>query len=281
MFEVQHITSFDLPELAPYRTLKLQAEQRQQGIFVVESEKVTRRLLASKLEVVSVILPETLLPDFAEALNRRSDVVKVYCAPKAVLETLTGYYMYQGILGIGRMPAQPTVECLLEKKLRKEDDAARSSLPLLLVAADGIANSQNMGVLVRNSAGFSADGLLVAENSCSPFLRRAVSASMGTIFEFPAVEVSLAETLKVLRTRGVRCVAAHPHVNEKTISDTDFTVDCCVVFGSEGQGIRPEILKLCDEAVTIPMAGNVDSLNVGSASAVFLYEVARQRGTNL
>src|SRR4051794_1358976 len=108
MFEVQHITSFDLPELAPYRTLKLQAEQRQQGIFVVESEKVTRRLLGSKLDVVSVILPETLLPDFAEALNQRSEVVKVYCAPKAVLETLTGYYMYQGILGIGRMPVQPT-----------------------------------------------------------------------------------------------------------------------------------------------------------------------------
>lgn len=274
MFEVQHITSFDLPELAPYRTLKLQAEQRQQGIFVVESEKVTRRLLGSKLEVVSVILPETLLPDFEQALNARPDVVKVYCAPKAVLETLTGYFMYQGILGIGRMPVQPTVAELLGKK----DDAARSSLPLLLVAADGIANSQNMGVLVRNAAGFSADGLLVAENSCSPFLRRAVSASMGTIFEFPAVDVSLAETLKVLRTRGVRCVAAHPHVNEKIISETDFTGDCCVVFGSEGQGIRSEILELCDEAVMIPMAASVDSLNVGSASAVFLYEVARQRG---
>src|SRR5207249_2654560 len=102
---------------------------------------------------------------------------------------------------------------------------------------------------------------------------------MGAIFEFPAVDVVyLGETLKVLRARGVRCIAAHPHVNKQTVSETDFTKDCCVVFGSEGQGIRPEILDLCDEAVTIPMAGNVDSLNVGSASAVFLYEVMRQRG---
>src|SRR4051794_20619639 len=103
MFEVQHITSFDLPELAPYRTLKLQAEQRQQGIFVVESEKVTRRLLGSKLEVVSIVLPELSLTDFTDALNQRPEVVRVYCVPKAVLETLTGYFMYQGILGIGRM----------------------------------------------------------------------------------------------------------------------------------------------------------------------------------
>jgi tRNA G18 (ribose-2'-O)-methylase SpoU len=136
-----------------------------------------------------------------------------------------------------------------------------------------------MGVLVRNCAGFSADGLLVGENSCSPFLRRAVAASMGTIFEFPALDVvSLAETLKVLRARGIRCVAAHPHVNRRTLWESDFMRDCCVVLGSEAQGIRPEILDLCDEAVTIPMAGNVDSLNVGSASAVFLYEAARQRG---
>jgi len=274
MFEVQHITSFDLPELAVYRTLKFQAEQREQGIFVAESEKVTRRLLESKLGVVSVVLPEPSLPDFTEALKRRPEMVRVYCAPKALLEKLTGYAMYQGILAVGRVPAQPTLESFIDKT----DPAARGSRPLLLVAADGIANSQNMGVLVRNSAGFSADGLLVGENSCSPFLRRAVAASMGTIFEFPAVDVaSLAEALKILRAHGIRCVAAHPHVNEQTSWDADFTRDCCVVFGSEGQGIRPEILDLCDEAVTIPMAGNVDSLNVGSASAVFLYEAARQR----
>src|SRR5436190_13272605 len=143
MFEVRHITSFDLPELAPYRTLKFQVEQRAQGIFVAESEKVTRRLLESKLQVVSIIVPETLLPDFTESLNRRPETVRVYCAPKAVLETLTGYAMYQGILGIGRIPQQPTLEQLLESsraadlRTGKMTSARR---PLFLVAADGIAN---------------------------------------------------------------------------------------------------------------------------------------------
>ena len=54
--------------------------------------------------------------------------------------------------------------------------------------------------------------------------------------------------------------------------------DACVVFGAEGTGIRPEVLAACDEAVSIPMAGTVDSLNVGAAAAVFLYEANRQRG---
>lgn len=151
--------------------------------------------------------------------------------------------------------------------------------PLLLVAADGIANSQNVGVLVRNCAAFSATALLTAENSCSPWLRRAVGASVGTIFRLPAIELTdLCETLRTLKERGIWCVAAHPHTDRRTLLAADFRRDVCVVFGAEGEGIRPEVLELCDEAVAIPMAAGVDSLNVGSASAVFLYEVTRQRG---
>jgi tRNA G18 (ribose-2'-O)-methylase SpoU len=74
-------------------------------------------------------------------------------------------------------------------------------------------------------------------------------------------------------------VAAHPHTDRKILSQADFTGDCCLVFGSEGTGISPAVLAACDEAVAIPMPPAVDSLNVGAAAAVFLYEVARQRGT--
>jgi TrmH family RNA methyltransferase len=63
-----------------------------------------------------------------------------------------------------------------------------------------------------------------------------------------------------------------------TLSRADFTGDCCIVFGSEGQGLTPNVLAACDEAVAVPMAADVDSLNVGSAAAVFLYEASRQRG---
>jgi tRNA G18 (ribose-2'-O)-methylase SpoU len=75
----------------------------------------------------------------------------------------------------------------------------------------------------------------------------------------------------------VRSIAAHPHTGGSTIRDADLTRDCCVIFGSEGIGLSREVLAACDEAVAIPMSNEVDSLNVGSAAAVFLYEVARQR----
>ena len=61
------------------------------------------------------------------------------------------------------------------------------------------------------------------------------------------------------------------------MSQADFSGDCCLVFGSEGDGISPVVLAACDETVAIPMSSTVDSLNVGAAAAVFLYEAARQR----
>jgi TrmH family RNA methyltransferase len=75
----------------------------------------------------------------------------------------------------------------------------------------------------------------------------------------------------------VHCIAAHPHTDQRTLSQADFSRDCCVVFGAEGTGISPAVLAACDEAVAIPMPPSVDSLNVASAAAVFLYEAQRQR----
>ena len=156
-----------------------------------------------------------------------------------------------------------------------------SPRPFLLAAVDALANAENLGVLVRNSVAFGVQALLVSETSSSPFLRRAVRSSMGTIFQMPVVELtSLADTVQELRRRNIRCIAAHPHTQSKMLSQADFTTDCCIVFGSEGYGISPKVLEACDEAVAIPMSHRVDSLNVGSASAAFLYETNRQRGTS-
>ena len=86
---------------------------------------------------------------------------------------------------------------------------------------------------------------------------------MGAIFQLPIIEsLSLVESLNELRTRRLRCIAAHPHVQGRTLSQADFTGDCCILFGSEGVGISPAALAACDEAVAIPMPPTVDSLEL-------------------
>ncbi len=286
MFEVQKISSLDLPELAPYRTMRRPLEHEAQGIFVAEGEKVVRRLLESRFEVVSVLLPEKHLEHFQPLLAARPENLSVFLADKKLLETLIGFSMYQGVLAVGKIPPPVGLDEIFAKRPG----------PLLLAAVDGLTSAENLGALVRNCVAFGVQALIVGETSSSPFLRRAVRNSMGTILQLPVVELAklgqrhqftdkphvqkqtLVECLEDLRRRGIRCIAAHPHTDKKKLSQADFTKDCCLVFGSEGQGISSEVLAACDEAVAIPMPPAVDSLNVGAAAAVFLYEASRQRG---
>jgi tRNA G18 (ribose-2'-O)-methylase SpoU len=286
IFRIQKIDSFDAPGLRPYATMKRPLEHERQGIFVAEGVKVVRRLLESHFIVVSVLLPDKWLDDFRPLIEARPEPITVYLAEKKVLETLIGFSMFQGVLAVGKIPQPIPLDEIIQK----------NSNPLLLVAIDALANAENLGALVRNCVAFGVQALLAGETSSSPFLRRAIRNSMGTIFQLPVVELAklgqrhqfttkphvikltLVECLKELRTRGVRCIAAHPHTDKKLLSQADFSGDCCIVFGSEGDGISTPVLEACDEAVAIPMPPTVDSLNVGAAAAVFLYEVARQRG---
>lgn len=262
------IDSFDDPELAPYQTLRRMDEHRQQGIFVAEGDKVVQRLIASGLPIVSVMLPEERRAEFELLLQTRTEDIPVYLGKKKLLEQLTGFPLYQGVMAVGRIPPPPSLSDLL----------AQATPPRLFVALDGLSNSENLGAVVRNAAALGAQALITSTTCSSPWLRRAVRNSMGAIFQLPAVEVSsLAEALSALRQRGIRCVAAHPHADGQTLAAAQLADDCCLVFGSEGYGISPGVLAACDDQVAIPMANAVDSLNVASASAAFLYEASRQR----
>lgn len=269
MLHIQTLETLDLPELEPYRTMKRQQEHRDRQIFVAEGEKVVSRLLESQFLVESVILPQNWLEKLHPLLDARKEEVRVYLADRDFLEKLVGFTMYQGLLAVGKVPRAITLDGLLEGSRR----------PMLFAAAEGIHDALNMGALVRNCAAFGAQGLIVGETSSSPFLRRAVRNSMGAIFTTPILEVeNLAQTLLAMRKRGVRCLAAHPHAGQRMLPQADFSGDCCVVFGNEGHGLTTAVLEACDEPVAVPMQNGVDSLNVGSAGAVFLYEAARQRG---
>src|SRR5208282_2789306 len=115
MFRVQKITSLDLPELQPYATMKRPLEHERQGIFVAEGTKVVQRLLESRYLVVSVVLPEKWLDDFRPLLEARTEPITVYLAEKKLLESLTGFSMFQGVLAVGKIPPTVSLDELLSK----------------------------------------------------------------------------------------------------------------------------------------------------------------------
>jgi tRNA G18 (ribose-2'-O)-methylase SpoU len=264
---IHHVTSLELPELQPYRTLRRPQEHLAQGIFVAEGEKVVHRFLGSGLAPVSLLMTpewfEQLFPEGAGSLP-----CDAFVAAKKTLEKIVGFRMHQGIMAVGRLPTRITL-----------DDLAQSApLPKLLVALDGLVSAENVGVIVRNCAAFGVHGVITGKNSASPYLRRAVRNSMGGVFHVPVVQAeSLAALLQTLRTNhSVQIVAAHLST-PATLMSGQLERNTCLVFGNEDGGVSAEVLAVCDAVLRIPMENGTDSLNVASASAVFLYEVRRQR----
>jgi tRNA G18 (ribose-2'-O)-methylase SpoU len=270
LLRIRHIDSLDASELEPYKTLRQTAEHRKQGIFVAEGDKVVSRLLESEIQVLSFLMTPEWFEIHRLVLDSRTGAITVFLGHKSLLNSIVGFHLHQGIMAVAKIPEAMGLGTIVKQ----------SKKPLLFVAVDGMTNSENLGVLVRNCAAFGVHALLVSENSSSPYLRRAVRNSMGTIFRLPVVHSeNLVTTLQELKSSfSILVVAAHPHTEQTRLTAVDFCQDSCIVFGSEGNGISPGVLAACNESAAISMSDGVDSLNVSNASAVFLYEVARQRG---
>jgi tRNA G18 (ribose-2'-O)-methylase SpoU len=268
----REVSSLDLPELEPYRTLRRPLDHQKQGIFVAEGEKVVRRLLDSGLSVVSLLLTPQWFERIEGVLRERYGELRqpppeIFISDQKFLERIVGFNLHQGIMAVARIPEERNLGELIRE----------SPKPCLFIALDGLVNSENVGIVVRCAGAFGVDGIIVGETSSSPYLRRAVRNSMGAVFRLPVVHVkNLVETLRDIADRRIHVIAAHPDGNGR-IFETDFRRDVCLVFGNEGEGISQQVLSVCPTHVAIPMLNHTDSINVASASAVFLYEVRRQR----
>jgi tRNA G18 (ribose-2'-O)-methylase SpoU len=268
MLRVHSQPALDLPWLAPYRTLRAQGEHLRNGILVAEGDKAVRRLLESPLRIVSALMTPEWFGRLGPLFEARSETGEIGLLEHGAIEALTGFSFFQGLLVVAEIPAPRNLADVL---------AEAAGSPLLL-ALDGLTNSDNLGTILRTARAMGVSALIQGEGCASPFLRRSVRGSMGAVFELPVVATAdLAGTLRDLAAAGIRGVAAHPAADGASLFDCDLRGGCCIVLGHEGHGIRPEVRAACSAAVAIPMAAPLDSLNVAGCAAMFLYEAARQR----
>jgi tRNA G18 (ribose-2'-O)-methylase SpoU len=267
MIRLNLVASLDLPQLEPYRTLRHPESHERAGIFVAEGPKIIEQLLGSSLEIVSVLTTEAWLEKLRPQLETRPEKIDVFLAPERLLRLLVGFELFNGALAIAKAPQAPPLDQIL---------AAPG--PKLLVALDGLSNAENVGAIARSARALGADALLIGETCSPPWLRRSVRSSMGAMLDIPVLQpANLVEAIAAMRQAGIRCLAADPRGAE-SIYQVDLRKDVCLVFGQEGDGLRPQVRAACDSAATIPMADGSDSLNVACAATVFLAEAARQRG---
>ena len=148
----------------------------------------------------------------------------------------------------------------------------------LIACLDRVTDPRNLGAVCRSAEGAGATGVVVPAHGSAVVTPAVAKASAGAIEHVQvAVVHNLARYLAEIKRADLWIYAASGDA-EQTVWDTDFTGGAVVVLGAEGKGLRPLVRRTCDAAVSIPLSGVVESLNVSIAAALILYEARRQRG---
>ena len=186
------------------------------------------------------------------------------------LTSMTGDVVHQGV-AIEMAPFQyAELDHLFDYAERKGEK------PLFL-ALDHIQDPHNFGALARSAFALGAHGIIVPRDRSCPITPTVIKASAGAIVHLPVVQVTnLGRTINELKEKGLWVVGTLAE-EAQPLSTVDLKDAIVLVVGSEGEGLRQKTARLCDFRVTIPMSGDLGSLNASVAGGICLYEASRQR----
>jgi RNA methyltransferase, TrmH family len=146
----------------------------------------------------------------------------------------------------------------------------------LWVALEAPRDPGNLGTTLRSIEAVAASGIVLIDNSCDPYSREAVRASMGSIFNVPVVRTQSQAFLAWRAHWRGEVVGTHLAAGED-FRQAVYRAPVLLLMGSEGPGLSPELARACSRLVKIPMAGTLDSLNLAVATALMLYEIRKER----
>jgi TrmH family RNA methyltransferase len=261
-----HLSSPNNPIIKRIRSLRQRKERTRTGLCFVEGIRLVETALRSRAEVETlVIAPEQLESARGRQLcigMHRSRPPNLTVSPE-VLRSLADREDTQGIGAVVR------------QRWERLDDIAPAG-ERGWVALDGIQYPGNLGTILRACDAVDFAGVILIGPTADPYDPIAVRASMGAVFHRRLVRAEFAEFLDWQRRHSLPLIAASPNAPQD-YREVRYPAPSLLLLGSEGQGLSPERLAACTEAVHIPMIGQCDSLNVALATGLLLYEAFHQQ----
>jgi tRNA G18 (ribose-2'-O)-methylase SpoU len=258
---IHHIERPDDPRIAAYAEIGEHERVRALGLFVTEGRLVLRRLIESRrFEIESVVVTPAAFIGLSDVLENAA--WPVYVCGQRVIQTLTGIDFHRGCLALARRPVEPHPRAHVAGARR-------------LLALEGVGNPDNLGGLFRVGAAFGVEGILLAPSCADPFYRKSIRTSVGAVLRVPFTVVEdWRADLNGLRTSGFQIVALTPNSNAIPLRACVATLNpgarVILLLGAEGPGLTPEAMRSADFQVRIPIAADVDSLNVTVAAGIAL-----------
>lgn len=199
---------------------------------------------------------------------KKRDTVIQY-VKKERLEQMSETGKHQGVIAYIAAYEYASVEDILKKAEEKGE-------PPFVVILDDIEDPHNLGAIIRTANLAGAHGVIIPKHRAAGLTATAVKASAGAINHTPVVKVTnIAKTIEDLKDKGLWFVCAD--MGGTTMYDLDLKDAIGLVIGNEGKGVSRLVKEKCDFVASIPMFGDIDSLNASVAAGVMAYEIVRQR----
>ena len=223
------------------------------GLFLVEGNKSVTEFANSPYQIEAIYHTTAIDPK----LLKLSGKINFSEISLNDLEKISSLKSPQEVIALVKIPALPILNTTALKGK-------------FAIALDGIQDPGNMGTIIRTADWFGIQHIICSADTVDVYNPKVVQATMGSLAHINIYYVELAEFLERINMPLFGAL-----LDGSNIYKTDFGAEGLIIMGNEGNGLRPEIIKLVQKAVTIPREGNAESLNVGIATAIFCSEIKR------
>ncbi|MDR0869804.1 MAG: hypothetical protein LBN39_03345, partial [Planctomycetaceae bacterium] len=239
------------------------------GLFLIDGQREIQRAIQSGGAVQALYGTQEELETFDCGSKSRTHGIPLVSVSAAVLEKIM----------FGERESLVAVAAVPEHSLHHyELQTARNDTPLFAVL-EQIEKPGNIGAVFRSADGAGLDGVILADELSDLYNPAVIRNSMGTVFNIPAAVAGAAETLNYLNKHHIRAATARCEA-VVSYTDYDFRQPTAIVLGNEANGLSAHWYGENITAVSLPMLGIADSLNISNAAAVLFYEARRQRRAN-
>ena len=234
------------------------------GYCAIEGFRILEEAIRSGLRFRAVFFSESAAARAEKLLSQLGAQVETLLLADKLFSSAVPSDAPQGVAALARW-----------KELSREDVLAKSPAGPILVIA-GVQDPGNLGTILRSAEAFGAGGVLLGEGTVSPYNPKVVRASAGSVFRVPLARTKLSESLGWMKDHGLRLVGTASHKGTP-LDQAKLAGPLAIFVGSEGSGLPRDLIKEMNDVVAIPQVPQVESLNVGVAASIVLYEVMRQK----
>ncbi|MGN0527258.1 MAG: 23S rRNA (guanosine(2251)-2'-O)-methyltransferase RlmB [Acutalibacteraceae bacterium] len=190
-------------------------------------------------------------------------------ADRKKLDYMCGHGNHQGIIAVGAVKEYSSVDDIFALAEEKGE-------PPFIVVCDEIEDPHNLGAIIRTAEAAGAHGVIVPKRRSAPLSYTVAKTSAGAVeFMHVARVTNIPQTLDELKKRGVWTYCAD--MDGEAFYNADLKGPVALVVGSEGNGVGRLVKEKCDVVLSMPMKGNINSLNASVAAGILMYEISRQR----